>query len=293
MADRLFDRDVVVQIGSTRIASRLQDATRQRLGLRQNEVSTILKVTFKVTKTLKKEPNKAEVAIWNLNSESRATVQQKNQPTIIEAGYIDNRAQIFSGYLDFAESRKDGRSWVTTLQSGDGSVPFKTARINRSFKGPVKVAEALRAAADAMGVNPGNLLEAVSAGPQRGTSDEFANGIVLSGKSEVQLDKLAKTMGLNWSIQNGQLLFLKAGQFIGEQAQLLAPGTGLIGSPEPGENGVVKVLTFIQPNVDPGNRIEVRSASVNGFFRIEKTEYAGDTGGGSGPWYAALECSPL
>jgi hypothetical protein len=282
---------LVINVGGLRIASRLLDETRQQLGLQRGEVSTILKAVFKVTKTTKKEPNKAEVAIFNLKKENRIALQERKQPTTIEAGYLDNISQIFSGDLEFGENKKDGRHWITTLQAGDGSQKYKTSRINTSLKGPAQVGDVLKTAADAMGINPGNLQDAVGAGSLRGSLKEFTNGIVLSGKAELNVDKIAKSMGLRWSIQDGGFLFLGPDDFIGEQATVLAPGTGLIGSPEPGEDGIVKARSLLQPNLLPGHRVQIQSAEVDGFFRIEKAVFTGDTRGGD--WYTDVECKPL
>lgn len=291
MTDRLFNRDLVINIGGLRIASRLLDETRQRLGLKEEEVSSILKVKFKVTRTLKKEPNKAEISIYNLKKDNRIALQERLQPTILEAGYIDNISQIFSGDLEFGENKQDGRDWITTLQAGDGSKQYKAARINTSLKGPAAIGDVLQTAADALGINPGNLSEAISGGSLRGALREFTNGIVLSGKAETNLDKVAKSMGLKWSIQDGQLLFLGPEQFVGDEALVLSPGTGLVGSPEPGDNGIVKARSLLQPNLLPGNRVKIEAAQVDGFFRVEKTVYTGDTFGPD--WYADLECMPL
>ena len=291
MPEQLFNRDLVLNVGGLRIATRLQDETREKLGLGNSEVSTLLKIVFKITKTLKKEPNRAEIAIFNLRADNRAALQEKKQPTTLEAGYVGNISQIFSGDLDFADNRKDGRTWVTVLQAGDGSQKYKSSRINTSLKGPVSLKDALTTAAKAMGLDLGNLEEAANSGSFRGQLKEFTNGLVLSGKAEQALDKIAKSMGVKWSIQDGALLFLGPGEFVGGEATVLSPGTRLVGSPEPGEDGFVKARSLLQHELLPGHRVKIESAAVNGFFRIEKSVFAGDTAGGD--WYTDVECKPL
>ena len=98
-------------------------------------------------------------------------------------------------------------------------------------------------------------------------------------------------MGLTWSIQDCQMLFLGPTQYVGTDPVLLEPGTGLVGSPEAGEKGVVAARSLLQPDLLPGQRVQIKSAQVDGFFRIEKTVFSGDTRGGE--WYADLECKPL
>ncbi len=140
-----------------------------------------------------------------------------------------------------------------------------------------------------MGVAIGNLIDVTSS--LRKTFTEFSNGVVLSGKVEKELDKIAKSMGLKWSMQDKQLLFLGRTQFIGTLISKLSAGTGLIGSPEPGEDGIVRVQAILQPNLLPGTRIQVDSKEVTGVYRIEKTVFVGDTWGDD--WSADLECKPL
>lgn len=289
MGYSLFDRDFVLNAGGLRIASRLASETRKKLGLQEGEASAMLKVSFKVTRSSGKEPNKAEVSIYNLKKDNRTALQEKKIPTIIEAGYVDNISQIFSGSLEFGENRQDGRDWITTIQAGDGTQKYKSARINKSFKGPVNIVDALKAAAGAMGIDEGNLSDVTQS--IRGSVSEFSNGMVLSGKAEQQLDKIAKTMGFKWSIQDEKLQFLGPTQFVGPTATKIAPGTGLIGSPEPGEKGIVRARSLLQPNLLPGHRVEIKSAEVDGFFRIDKVVFSGDTWGDD--WFADMECKPL
>lgn len=274
----------MINVGGLRIASRLKDGPIDNL-------KNILKVTFGVTSTVKKDPNSCEIQIYNLNENSRVSLQKKKQQTTVEAGYVDNRSNIFSGVLEYSTSVYNGVDWITTLQTSDGTDKIKSKRINKSLKGPAKVGDVLQAAADAMGLKPGDLKKAIKRGSVRGNLSEFSNGIVLSGKADRVLDSVAKSMGYFYSIQNGQLTLLAPGDFKGAKAVVISKETGMVGSPEPGDDGFVNVRTLIQPNLLPAYRVEIRSRPANGFFRIERVDYSGDTWGDD--WYADLECSPL
>ena len=84
MPDELFNRDIIINIDGLRIASRLVDKTRGT-----QDPSDVLKVTFKISRTLEKSPNKCELSIHNLSRQSRIRVQKKNTRTIVEAGYVN------------------------------------------------------------------------------------------------------------------------------------------------------------------------------------------------------------
>ena len=282
MAD-LFGREVAINIGGTLI--------RTRVG--SEGVVPILKAAFRVVRTNKKEPNTTEITVYNLSPENRVKFQERELVTTIEAGYAGNTSQIFQGELTFSQNKLDGRDWITSIQAGDASKPFRTARINTSIKGPAKIGDVLQTAADALGINLGNVQDKVSNGSIRGVLTEFTNGIVMSGKAEVQFDKIVKSMGYSWSIQDGQLQLLEPTETIGQDAVLLTPGTGLVGTPEAGEKGFIKVRSLLQPDLLPGRKIQVQSKNddVSGFFRVEKVTFLGDTWGND--WYADVEAKPL
>jgi len=291
MADKLFKRDFVITVGTTRIAARLLDNTRKELGLIKDELTNILKVEFNIVRTIKGEPNKCDLSIYNLNKDNRIKFQPRGQAVIIEAGHLDNMSQLFSGQIEYASNMLDGRDWITTVQAGDGTKKIKSSRINTSLKGPVKVKDALSIAADALGVNPGNLATAIQKGALRGNLTEFSNGIVLSGKADKVLASVASSMGYFASVQDGQLILLGKEDFLGNTAAVISPSRGMVGSPEPGEDGFVSVRTMVQPNLLPGYRVKIESAQVNGFYRIDRVEFSGDTWGTD--WYADLDCKPL
>lgn len=282
---RLIDREVVLNIGGLRIASRAI----------QGEALPILRVQFKVVRALRKDPNTADIVVYNLNKTNRSAMQEKNIPTTIEGGYRDNVSQVFGGVLQFGGTVKNGEDWVTTIQSSDGGQKYKSARINVGFKGPVTIEKVLETAGEALGINLGNLKEKVREGGLRSALKEFTNGKVLSGKAEQIFTKIAKSAGYSWSVQDGQIQLLGPKEVIDERAVVLSSidgrSTGLVGSPEPGEKGFVKVRALLQPNLLPGRKVQVQSREVDGFYRIEKGVYTGDTWGGD--WYADLEVKPL
>jgi hypothetical protein len=283
---RLFDREVVLNAGGLRIASRSVE------GLAQ----PTLRVQFKVVKSLKRDPNTATVTITNLNGDNRAALQEKGIPTILEAGYVDNVSQIFAGVLQFGSSVKNGTDFLTTIQTGDGGDKYKTARINTSLKGPVDIKSVLQTAGEALGLNLGNLREKISQGSLRPALQEMTEGVVLSGKAEQVFTRIAKQMGYSWSIQDGQIQLLAPNEVIATSDAVLLTAvdgrsTGLIGSPEPGEKGIVKARSLLQPDLLPGRKVQIQSREIDGFFRVEKAVFTGDTWGSD--WYSDIEAKPL
>jgi len=284
VAVQLFGRNVAVNVGGLLIAT---------VSSKTGELKDSLRVKFKVVRTGKKEPNTADIQIYNLRKDNRTAIPEKGIAVSIEAGYSENTSQIFLGNLEYSETVLDGRDWITSLQATDGGVAFKSARVNVSLTGPAAIGDVLQTAADALGVDLGNVAEKVREGSIRGALSEFTNGIVLSGKAEQQLDKVVRSMGYSWSIQDGALQLLGPDETVGEQAFLLQSGTGLIGVPEVGEEGLVKVRSLLQPEILPGKKVQIESigGNISGIYRVEKAVFTGDIGGSD--WYVDIEGKPV
>ena len=279
----LVNRSLVVNVGGLRVTS--PSDINDQPGLR---------VTFNVERNLSKEPNRATITIYNLSEGSRSQVQDEDLETTLEAGYEGNTHQLFAGQLDFSSHVKQGPDWVTTLQSGDGSVGFRQARISESIKGPASISTVVDALTNQLkksGIEAGNIVEKVKSGTLRGSITEWTNGVSLFGRAEKELDKILRSLGFSWSVQDGQIQVLGPTETLIDEAILLSPGTGLVGSPEPGDKGVVRARSLLQPRLVPGKKTKIKSAEVDGFFKVLKVVFVGDTRGQD--WYSDIEAQPL
>lgn len=268
-------------VNTVRIAARSANAGTQ----------PTLAVQFKVAKNLSREPNVAEVMINNLSEASRSAMGQKLTPVVIEAGYVGSLGQIFSGYLTYASHTRQGTEWVTHFQSGDGTIALQQGRISDSLGPGATVLEAVKKAIDATGLGYGNALDEIQKGNFKEGLTEFTKGLTLAGRAVDVLDDLLRTTGLEWSIQDGQVQVLRDGQPNDPNATVLSPTSGMVGSPEIGDDGVVKIRALMQPALRPGSKIEVRSRGVNGFFRVQAVLHTGDSWGDD--WYTDIEAKSL
>lgn len=278
----LFNRTFALNLGGTLVASETTDGA----------ANEILRCMFKVEASLTKSPNTAEITVYNLSEATRARVAEKDIETTLEVGYagVGQSSVIFRGKLEAGKSVRDGVNWVTTFQSTDGGKELRQGRINISFK-QVSIREAFERAAQSLGVGLGNAAAKIAEGNIRGALDSFTNGIVLSGPSQREIDRLTKTLGYDWSIQNGQLQLLGPTDAIEPgDAIVLDAQRGMIGSPESGEKGIVEVRSLLIPHLTPGRVVALSSLQISGFYRVERVTYQGDTRGKD--WYADLELKP-
>jgi hypothetical protein len=280
----LFNRDIAVTVGTLRIAARVKQAGGSAL-----VAQPTLRVAFAVEKSLNRDPNKAEISIYNLNDEHRKALQKK-QACIIEAGYVNTMEKLFNGDLTFVSHNRETVDWVSKMQAKDGGVQYASARINKSFRPGTQMTAVLNQAAQALGVGMGNAQQAFS-GSLRGGLTQFTKGVTLSGRVSDVLDKFVSSAGMEWSIQDGQLQVLQSKSTTQQFVINLSADSGMIGSPELGEKGIVKVRSLLMGGLLPGRKVKIESAMVTGFFRVEKVKHYGDTWGTD--WYSEMEAKPV
>ena len=64
-----------------------------------------------------------------------------------------------------------------------------------------------------------------------------------------------------------------------------------MGSPQPGEDGLIAARSLLLPDLLPGRKVEIVSKEVDGFFQVQRSRFTGDTTGGD--WYVDIEAEPL
>lgn len=247
-----------------------------------------LRVGFTVEQSLGREPNRAELAIYNLSDASRNAYHKPNGvKVVIEAGYRETGlSTIFVGELREAFSRwESDASWVTIIRSGDGVAGALRSRKGKATAGVrpgISFDRVISDLAQKMGVGIGNLGAALRNGDlnPEGLGKAFARGFTASGLDYPFLQQLVRSSGHELSIQDGQLQVLKLGAAVpGVKATFLSRNTGLEGSPEVDAKGVMSFRSRILTGLEVGYPVEVESVTSygTGIWRIEKRRVVGDT----------------
>ncbi len=297
MIQDLWNRDFEMSVGGQTIAI-------QRANPLTGEITPALRVTFGIEKSDNRDPNRATVEIYNLSGTNRKTLQAGSDlaqtmrgagqvydwPLVVKAGYVGSKAQIFSGDIVYADSRLNGTEWVTTIEAEDGGNAFRSARLSKSYGKGTTVAQVLTDLAAALGVGLGNSAAKFAAGSERGYLS-FVNGVAVNGKVSKLLDKYVTSAGYRWSIQDGQLQVLGPDETLLDSIAVISSLTGLVGSPERGEKGIVKLRSLLQPTIQPGRRCQVVSRMVSGQYKALAVKHFGDTFGQD--WYTEFEGRPL
>jgi hypothetical protein len=295
---RIFSRRVRVSVDGLAVASTPEENEAQPEGLSREG----LRVGFTVQKDLTKAPNTAEIVIYNLARATRQRLhRERSVPVVLEAGYRDTGLiLLFAGEMREAFSRPepDG-TWATVLRAGDGDGPLRSARNKTGLRPGVSVERVFSDQFDALKVGLGNAFSELKrqlAGSDASVTklaDALGSGFTGSGSVAQQLDKLSKSAGLEFSVQDGELQVLKAGKVLSTTATVLSPETGLEGSPEVDAKGTMHCRVRIIPGLSPGYPVQVTRLSAvdqRGYedigveidqtvYRVERTRYVGDLWG--------------
>lgn len=252
-----------------------------------------LDCSFSITKDTTRKPNKCSLEVFNLPREFRdhldgLSVRGKKAKGRIrvelEAGYQGSRSLIFRGDLRTAESTQHGGTWSTKLEGEDGGRALLQSRVSRGYPPGTPVLTVVRDCAAALGVGLGNV-EALATRTTRGGAT-FRQGTTLSGNAAEELTGVLRSCGLTWSVQDGVLSVLQAGQAVATTAVRLSAGTGLVDTPKPSPDGTISARALIVPGLYPGGRVFLDTDRIRGTFGIKRIVYKGDTAGRD--WYADL-----
>lgn len=252
---------------------------------------------FRIDRSLKGDSNTADFSIYNLAPENRKYLQSQKKGVIVEfrAGYASDPKLplIFLGQLREVTTVRDGSDWVTQLSTGDGDKERKHP-VAFSLGPGASFEAAVKKTVSEMGLHATNLTKDVSTGHFGDASKELVEGFTAFGFGGPELDKLLDSGGLEGSIQNGELQILPKGGALSKVAVTLDESSGLVGSPELGRDKDMPQLKFrslLNAEIHPGRMVHVKAANLDGFFRVERAVYNGQTFGGD--WYVDGESRPV
>jgi len=263
----------------------------------QGKVLVGLDFEFRVDRNLKPESNTADFSIYNLSPDNRKFLQAQKGGVIVEfrAGYANDSTLplIFLGQLREVTTVRDGADWTTQLSTGDGDKERKHP-VGFSLGPGTSFDAAVKKSLSAMGLTASNITKDIATGHFGDASKQLVEGFTSFGFGGPELDRLLDSAGFEGSIQNGQIQILAKGSALNKSAVTLNQSTGLVGSPELGVDKNlpnIKARSLLNAEIYPGRLVHITSDNVDGFFRVERAAFSGQTAGGD--WYVDLEGRPV
>ncbi|SEP41564.1 hypothetical protein [Pseudomonas sp. Snoq117.2] len=258
-----------------------------------------LNMSFDVSRSAdnKRGGNSAAIEVWNLSAEHRNRLNGSFLTVKLEVGYETTGLKVLvQGEVTESGTRDQGPDKVTQLVLGEGYVAVNHGRIKATTVGPGRtVADAFSEILKQM---PG-----IARGPWIGTNlnNPLVRGHTLRpGPVRDQLNALAQTYGIEYSIANNVLTLTDRGKATNSQAEapLLTPDTGLVGSPfrvaldsskstkDKTRKFGIQARILCDASIYPGQLVKLESEQFNGFFRVYTARYFGEMD--SNNWYCDL-----
>lgn len=255
-----------------------------------DEQWTDLRVVFEINRNLTKHPDPAQITIYNLATKTRSGFYQ-GAPVRLTAGYKDAAGLIYAGTLTGITPNRDGPDYAVTLNCRDGDAAYR-ATCNKAYAVGAPLSLVVRDLAAAMGLTVGGSTQQLLAGYRtRGP-------LVTVGYGQDKIGQLLAPYGLRWCMIDGSVVVVEGDGATAEEAILLTPDTGLIGSPEPISDKVppvgavvrrLRVTSLLQPGFLPGRKVKLQSVEYSGVYRVDRLVHKGDTHGQD--WYSVAEVS--
>lgn len=247
---------------------------------------------FDVHKDLTGKPNKATIQLFNLNSDHRSALSERAAKgpmrVRVDAGYEDGTARIFEGDLRTLYHDRHKADFITYFETGDGDKTVQTSRVFRSWGPGTPVTQVIRDVVTATGLGQGNFDSVASELLLEGLGRTFSQGTVVAGKSFDALERICRSAGISWSIQDGTLQFLAEGTALSGTAVLVTAGTGMLDTIKIDHKRRLHLKMLMVPDVFPGRKIQLEDKSV---WRLEKCRYSGHTKGNN--WNIDIEALPI
>lgn len=251
------------------------------------------RIAFDISKSLIPQPNPISVSVYNLKEENRDRIRRTTDSVILRAGYTEEVGPIVVAVGDIVDvvHRNEPPDIITEITAGDGSRTLRTNKQSLTFGEGASAKQILAQVVESAGV----ALRDVS-----GVDDsQFANGFAESGPFPDIMEKLAGKLGVEWSIQNGEVQVTPLDTPTNELGIVVSPETGLIGAPErrtdqgtprsPSQKDGWIIRSLLRPSVEPGMRIALDSKMVKGTFRVTELQHVGDTHGQDWTTVMAIE----
>lgn len=247
-----------------------------------------LKIKFDILKHIESEQNHAKIEIYNLSEQTRSQLTDNQDRVVrISAGYEEDLGliEIGQGTISNVVHVKSPPEIITSIYVKDGFSSTRSNIVSLSFKENIRVGAIVDSISEQINLPKGIINLASNLRVQGGFS--------YLGHVSGALEQLSKQFNFNWSIQNGTIQILKQGTStdrdivnISYESGLIEEPEELIENPEDSKTREYKIVTLLRPQLQVGNKVNIKSADLEGVFTIREISHTGDTR--DNEWYTTL-----
>ena len=237
-----------------------------------SETITQLRLTFEIH-TANFPSESSRIGITNLRRETVSALAA-DQQVRLEAGYVGNSGELFSGRItDINSANPDTLDQETTLLCAAGPLAPKRPPLDLEYddQSGVTLHQIIQDVVGHMDLAPG-VLDAIPDVP-------FPDGFATTLPPRLALEDLLNPREIVWTERDGMVLFSSADKpFVVSGITVVSPGTGMVASPSATEDGA-ECRTKLNHRLQVGSQIDLRSQNIKGLFRVSELLHTGDSWG--------------
>jgi hypothetical protein len=272
-----------------------------------------LRFRFEIRASDVETPNTMSVRIYNVAQQTVNSILAEYDTVTLTAGYQNgNKGNIFQGDIkQIFQGRERNVDRFLDIMAGDGDYAYIHSYINQTFPAGTTSPQELAAIVTKMGLTVDSHAQVVLLGGTGGVVAPNLRGKTVFGMCRLAMGQLASRADARWSIQNGVVTLIPNTGYLPGQAVQINSATGMIGTPEQTDNGIM-IRCYLNPLIKVGGLVQINNADINrntlnkqmfpsytsqyypatvthdGFYRVLVHEMVGDTRGND--WYSELTC---
>ena len=197
--------------------------------------------------------------IYNLSEPTASSIQKQGEfaPVSLNAGYISNMGEIFSGNVQFIGHGKETPvDTFLDIFAANSDSSYNWAPVNKTLGPGSTLMDHVNTIVQAMpgitlGYVPTELLQSI----------KFPRSVSFFGLARDYLRTIAATIKATWNILGNELYIVPFGQSVGG-VTVLNPSTGLIGIPEVTIDGI-RARALINPQIKRWSQVQIDGSLIN------------------------------
>jgi hypothetical protein len=249
-----------------------------------NTQSQLLSTNLGFQPTVQMPPG--AIAAGNVDALVQAGAVSNGNPPQQQKEYIYNKIQLSAGYqngpmavlfsgdiITFSFGKERNVDSYLEFIAADGDSFYNQTVVSTSFPAPggtpLQIATQLT---NSGGINISQQANDIlnSTG---GISLQNARGRVIWGLARLTMDKVAKSLGVRWSVQNGTLVLVPITGYLPGSIININSSTGMIGTPQATAQGVI-VRCYVNPLIQIGQAVQLLASDIQQTL-IVKSQLSG------------------
>jgi len=237
-----------------------------------------LRVDIKCVKTETSDTNNCTITIYNLSDATLNKFKNTDINITVKAGYTEASGEgtIFKGNTTSIYTKFEGANKITTIILRDGEKELNNSLSSVAYKEGTGIKQILKKAVKTLGLPLKTNLNLINF-----KNIKFNNAFSFGGMTKNLIEKLTKSGGLQWSVQNQEIKFYLENTVDKSIVLYITPKSGMIGSPEKvkikkGKKEAAveidgwKIVSLLQPKIEPGGTVGISSRQIpaNSLFRV-------------------------